>query len=195
MSLKRVLFLVLFFSAILTALPQKAFADSSSSSSESDEPEPYSPDEFPEWSKKVRRAEIITLGSVPFTTLGVILAYGTYQYVKGESVSFPNPFDSSKSYDEQQIKMILGYSVAASCAIGLTDFMISFIKHKHTQHKLEKIRKATEQPTVTPITPEEAGNLMRQGTLNAQNAQQEEPASPTNSTSTAADEPKIGQGE
>ncbi|MBO4386774.1 MAG: hypothetical protein J5817_07120 [Treponema sp.] len=167
--------------------PKAAFADTSGkSSSESEEAEPYSPDEFPNWSKKVRRAEIITLGSVPFTTLGVILTYGTYQYIKGESVSFPNPFDSSKNYDERQIKMIMGYTAAASCAIGLTDFLITFIKEKNAQRRLKKIRESTEQPTVTPITPEEAGNLMRQGNSKAQKEKSE---------SQATDKPKSGQGE
>ncbi|MCR5317495.1 MAG: hypothetical protein K6E22_04640 [Treponema sp.] len=207
MELKRILFFALSLSILLssTIFPKRAFADPSGTSSESEEAEPYSPDEFPGWSKKVRRAEVITLGSVPFTTLGVILVYGTYQYVKGESVSFPNPFDSSKTYSERQIKMILGYSAAASCAIGLTDFMITFIKEKHTQKKLRKIRESTEQPTVTPITPEEAGNLLRQGTINAQKADKaagtkEAPSSesPNESTSPASpkeDKSKSGQGE
>jgi len=171
MKIRKRFFCILSIFTILIFLPLQAFSESTdeSSSTTTEEAEPYSPEEFPGWSKKLRRAEIITLGSVPFTTLGVILAYGTYQYAKGESVSFPNPFDSSKNYDEHQIKMILGYSVAASCAIGLTDFLITFIKEKHAQRKLEKIRETTELPTVTPITPEEAGELMRQGTINAQN--------------------------
>lgn|GEM_PF-336892 len=212
MKLKRILFFALSLSILLssTIFPKKAFADSSGTSSESEEAEPYSPDEFPGWSKKIRRAEVITLGSVPFTTLGVILAYGTYQYVKGESVSFPNPFDSSKTYSERQIKMILGYAAAASCAIGITDFMITFAKEKHTQRKLRKIRESTEQPTVTPITPEEAGNLMRQGNLKAQKEDSStgtasdkasgtkegsSAESPKESKRPAQDKPKSGQGE
>ena len=213
MESKRILFFVLSIaiSAKLALSPKVAFAATTDkSSSESEEAEPYSPDEFPEWSKKIRRAEIITLGSVPFTTLGVILTYGTYQYIKGESVSFPNPFDSSKNYDERQIKMIIGYTAAASCAIGLTDFLITFIKEKHTQRKLRKIRESTEQPTVTPITPEEAGDLMRQGNLKAQ--KEDSPTgtasdkasgtkegssaeSPKESKRPAQDKPKSGQGE
>ena len=213
MELKRILFIVLSISisANFALSPKAAFAATTDkSSSESEEAEPYSPDEFPNWSKKVRRAEIITLGSVPFTTLGVILTYGTYQYIKGESVSFPNPFDSSKNYDERQIKMIIGYTAAASCAIGLTDFLITFIKEKHTQRKLRKIRESTEQPTVTPITPEEAGKLMRQGTINAQKAdkatdtasgndegakEDESPTSPKADKRPAQDNAKSGQGE
>ena len=97
--------------------------------------------------------------------------------------------------------MMKGYTAAASCAIGLTDFLITLIKEKHTQRKLRKIRESTEQPTVTPITPEEAGNLMRQGNLKAQKEE-----SPTGTASDKAsgtkeskrpaqDKPKSGQGE
>lgn len=130
-------------------------------SSKEEEAEPYLDNEFPEWAKTVRRAEIVTLGSVPFTTLGVILVYGTYQYAKGESVSFPNPFDSSQNYSESQIKSILGWSLATSCVIGLTDITVNFIKKKSAQKKIERINASKEQPAVTPISPEEAGEILR----------------------------------
>ncbi|MBR0124676.1 MAG: hypothetical protein IJM03_04945, partial [Treponema sp.] len=84
------------------------------------------------------------------------------------------------------------------------------IKEKHTQRKLRKIRESTEQPTVTPITPEEAGDLMRQGNLKAQ--KEESPTgtasdkasgtkegssaeSPKESKRPTQDKPKSGQGE
>ena len=59
MELKRILFFVLSIaiSAKLALSPKVAFAATTDkSSSESEEAEPYSPDEFPEWSKKIRRA-------------------------------------------------------------------------------------------------------------------------------------------
>ena len=40
-----------------------------------DEPEPYAPDEFPEWALDLRRAEIVAFGSLPLTLLASRLLY------------------------------------------------------------------------------------------------------------------------
>lgn len=49
-------------------------------------PMPYSPDEFPQWARDLRRGEIVTIGVFPFTLLYTSLAYDLIRFV-AESIS------------------------------------------------------------------------------------------------------------
>ena len=84
---------------------------------------------LPSWVKDVRRAEIITFGSLPFTTLGVTLVYSLYRYAANDfkAAYIPNPFPLSSSEarlnTSEQIG-IISAAAALSVAIGLTDFIV-----------------------------------------------------------------------
>ena len=105
--------------------------------------EPYTRDEFPGWLQDVRRAEIVSLGSLPFVTLGVTLGYSLYRYFSNDMNPdyFPNPFAKSSaaarlSTDEQL--GILFTSLGLAAAVGITDFTISAIQ-RHKRSKAEEI--------------------------------------------------------
>ena len=92
------------------------------------EPVPYSEDEFPQWTKDLRRAEIISLGAVPFAALGITIGYGTYLYKTGETEHFPNPFSKGDdSFTEEQQLKILGASLGAGLCIGVIDFTVACV--------------------------------------------------------------------
>ena len=59
--------------------------------------DPYDFSAAPQWAKDLRRAEIITLGSVPFVTMGVTFSYSLYRYFAHgmNSAYIPNPFAQS----------------------------------------------------------------------------------------------------
>jgi len=132
------LFLILIFS--FANLP--VFGDSV-------QPDPYEDNEFPQWAKDLRRTEIITLGSVPFTTLLVSLGYGTYMTYTKQLDKFPSPFKMSV-YTEDQQKQIFLISLSISAGIGLTDFTYNFIKHSSAQF-IVKRRKQEESITILPV--------------------------------------------
>lgn len=101
--------------------------------------EPYTKDEFPSWLHDMRRAEIVSLGSLPFVTLGVTLGYSLYRYFSHDMNPdyFPNPFAKSSSgarltTDEQL--GILFTSLGVAAVVGITDFTISSIQ-RHKQNK------------------------------------------------------------
>ena len=142
--------------AVFVCLP--AAADTSLVSSS--EAEPYRAEEFPQWVLDARRSEIITLGSLPFTLLGVTLVYGSVQYFSKEIDSFPNPFNRS-SYSEDEVLKLTGISLGVSAAVGLTDFIISFIERRSSQQRLKRLQEASNHMTPVPLTPEEAGELLR----------------------------------
>lgn len=104
--------------------------------------EPYTKDEFPDWLHDLRRAEIVSLGSLPFVTLGVTLGYSLYRYFSHDMNPdyFPNPFAKSSSAarlttDEQL--GILFTSLGVSAAVGIADFTISTIQ-RHIKNKEEE---------------------------------------------------------
>ncbi len=90
--------------------------------------------DFPQWSKDIRRTEIITLGSLPFVTLWTSLGYGLA--VKG---TFHNPLDKSTSgYTQEDQKKIIGIAAAASIGLGLTDLTINLITRNAKMRKNKK---------------------------------------------------------
>ena len=122
--------------------------------SENNVPEPYTEDEFPSFLYDLRRAEIITLGSMPFITLGTSLGYsfGKYAYHGFDSAYFSNPFakttESAYSADEQ-VGIILT-SLGISLGIGITDFIVQTVKRNS---KAKKIKNNNNSPIkITPIS-------------------------------------------
>ena len=107
--------------------------------------EPYTKDEFPGWLQDLRRAEIVSLGSLPFVTLGVTLGYSLYRYFSHgmDSNYFPNPFAKSSS------TAILFTSLGVAAVVGVTDFTISSIQ-RHQRKKVE-IQQNSEGIEIIPL--------------------------------------------
>ena len=110
--------------------------------------------ELPSWAKDLRRAEIVTLGTLPFTTLGVTLAYSLYRYGANDfnPAYIPNPFPLSSTEARLSTDEQIGIIVTAaglSLAVGITDFIVMQVKHSRQKKALEKIRE--EQGTVIRI--------------------------------------------
>lgn len=117
--------------------------------------EPYDTKAVPQWLKDVRRGEIITLGSWPFTTLLVSLSYsmGMFAAHNWNSSYFRNPFSSSgDGYSYSEIKGILLTSAGISVGIGITDLIVNIVKREKAKKK-----KNAEQLKNIVITPLESG--------------------------------------
>lgn len=120
--------------------------------------EPYHEGEFPDWLMDVRRAEIVTLGSLPFTTLSATLVYSVYRYADhGFSQDyFPNPLAKSSASanltKDEQIGIIC-VAAGLSVAAGIADYIISAVRRSKDQ-KLEEEREAdvAQNITITPIS-------------------------------------------
>ena len=117
---------------------------------ENKEPEPYEKTEFPSWLLNLRRTEIVTLGSVPFTTLAVSLTYSTFQYATGRTSSFPSPFNKNANYSQDDIKMIVGFSLGISFVIGIVDLVINLLKQKNQKKIQQKILQESNTITIIP---------------------------------------------
>lgn len=133
-SLSRRLLAILVSLALLASMPLAAAEPTVTI-------EPYTKDEFPGWLQDLRRAEIVSLGSLPFVTMGVTLGYSLYRYFSHgmDSDYFPNPFAKSSSAarlttDEQL--GILFTSLGLAAVVGITDFTISSIQ-RNQQKRVE----------------------------------------------------------
>lgn len=96
-------------------------------------PEPYTEEEFPELIHDLRRFEIITLGSMPFVTMDAAIVYNGYKYFTRKADKF-NPL-ATADYEPAEMKKIIITSLCVSAGIGLTDFVIRFIKREFSQKK------------------------------------------------------------
>lgn len=137
---------IIFFTVLISLL-------SSSFPVFSETPEPYQKDEFPGILHDIRRAEIITLGSMPFITFSATLGYsfGKYASHNFDSSYFVNPFSSTdeNSFSTDEQIGILLTSLGISAGIGLTDFIVHTIKRNNRQRKLKKQKNTEIQ--ITPI--------------------------------------------
>ena len=140
------LFILLFFSFSLFPV----FASSSTS-------ENYEDIDFPQWTKDLRRTEVIAFGSLPFVTIFTTLIYGGVLYTSGQVSSYPNPLDKSSDVlsSDQQLN-ILKYSVAISAGLGLFDLGWNLISRSSKKNKTD-----TSPVKIQPLSPEEAGELLK----------------------------------
>jgi hypothetical protein len=97
---------------------------------------PYKPDEFPQWTVDLRRAEIVTIGSFP---LSFMLTALIYDLSKSAASGFDPtvPFGSSRSQDDIRNMLIISGSV--SLAIGLTDFIIHQVKRSKKEKEKQEL--------------------------------------------------------
>lgn len=118
--------------------------------SQSTTPEPYTEEEFPETMHKLRRFEIISLGSIPFVSLDIALGYSGYKYVTGKSSTFVNPFSvgSTDAYSEDEIKGIIISSVCVGACIGVADLVVNELK---ANKKRKKIQKENQKINITSV--------------------------------------------
>lgn len=132
--------------------------------------EPYSKDEFPDWVRYLRRYEIISLGSLPFTTMTVTTVYTVYRYIDKDFDSnyVPNPLalsSTAANLDSDEQMNILYAAIGTSLVVGTVDLVIHIIK----KEKAKKINAANFLPkeisinsieeTEIPENPPENPNL------------------------------------
>jgi hypothetical protein len=89
-------------------------------------PVPYEEDEFPQWAKDLRRAEIIVIGSIPFTMFLAIEVFDIYRYVSEDfnEEYAPWPFRGSAPYElEEKIGVVIT-AVSFSVCIAIIDYII-----------------------------------------------------------------------
>ncbi len=140
MTNRAVCLMVLLCFVFTTAFPaysQDAAADTDR------KPLPYKDDEFADWQRDLRRAEIIAFGSLPFVTLLSSLTYDIYRYYDHDQDARykPWPFRDSaiavpKTEDEQ--KRVLLVAVGISIGVAVFDYGFRAIRRSIRKSRLDK---------------------------------------------------------
>jgi hypothetical protein len=101
-------------------------------------PQPYSPDEFPAWMKNLWRAEVIFVGSFPFTLFATLEVFDTYRYVTNnfQASYAPWPFGSGAAtpYTAAQTGWLAVSAISLSVVIAGIDFLIGRIHESAARH-------------------------------------------------------------
>ena len=98
---------------------------------------------------------------MPFVGLWVVGGYGGFKYLSGKTDSFPNPFSSKNAFDKQEIWTMVGVTAGVGFGIGLTDLFVNIARRKKAEReRLEQ--EARDREGITPLTPEEAGQMLRE---------------------------------
>lgn len=90
--------------------------------------EPYQDDEFPQWAKDLRRAEIIFIGTIPFSFFYSSFSYDFYRYASNgfdESLApalLGNTTPPIRTNDEKW--QILKVSLTLSAVFTLVDYLL-----------------------------------------------------------------------
>ncbi len=144
---RRIAALALF---IVFALPLIAETDAHESA-------PYEKDEFPVWIKDLRRAEIITFGSLPFVTFSASIYFDIYRYYDHDKATGyePWPFkksDTAVALSEDEQKRILLISACVSVGVAVFDYSFRAIRRGIRNKKAEKAHQLIIEPiTIEPI--------------------------------------------
>ncbi len=114
---------------------------------------------IPVWAKDLRRTEIITLGSLPFTTLGTKAGYTIWRYFshRFDSSFIPNPLAKTSDgahLDSSEQKKVFAIAISTSLVLGITDFTITQIKRGIERREARAEQKKLEETVViTAVEP------------------------------------------
>lgn len=112
-------------------------------------PEPAKKGGVPTWAKDLRRAEIISLGSLPFVTIWTTLAYSAI--TKGKIVN-PIKSDSDNGFDSKDQVKVLAIACSVSLALGLTDFVINLATRAVDREKQRRELETDRTLVVVPLS-------------------------------------------
>jgi hypothetical protein len=94
-------------------------------------PKPYSPDEFPQWAKDLWRAEVITVGSFPFSLFLTLEVYDTWRYVtygfNPSQAPWPIGSAAGATYSAQETTWLAVSAVSISVFVAGLDFLLGRI--------------------------------------------------------------------
>jgi hypothetical protein len=107
-----------------------AFSAACAAAEEEHVPVPYAPEEFPAWSRDLRRGEIIFFGSLPFSLFFTFEAYDVGKFaVSGfDTLLSPWPLRSGAeiwaSYSASEKGWLIASALTVSLGVSVADFLI-----------------------------------------------------------------------
>ena len=101
----------------------------------------------------LRRAEIVSLGSLPFTTLSTTLGYSLIKgFSNGFRDGFPNPMAKDKNaFNSNEQLGIFFTSLGISVLIGLIDYGVSTWKDKNEERQQKFSKEEQDRAVILEV--------------------------------------------
>jgi hypothetical protein len=113
---------------------------------------------MPQWTKDLRRAEIVAFGSFPFTMFLATEIMDSFRYFNnGNNPAYaPWPFKAAGAVEmsAQEHKQVLLYAALGSVAISLADFVIVQVKRSSARKRALSLPHGTPIIIKTPLNDE-----------------------------------------
>jgi hypothetical protein len=133
---RNVLFIIVMFVSAFVCFSQET---GGSESKKEKTPQPYEEEEFPRWLKDLRRAEVILVGSIPFTMFIAIEAFDIYRYFSNNMnpLYYPWPIRSpvETDYTIEEKAIIIVTAVSLSLCIAIIDHIIISVSRENKRKK------------------------------------------------------------
>lgn len=101
--------------------------------------EPYSADEFPQWARDLRRAEVVAFGSLPFALFFSKTAIDSYRYSQNDwdrrYAPWPLKSAGAVPMTENEYKTTFATACAVALAVALADYIVVKVK-RHGERKV-----------------------------------------------------------
>jgi hypothetical protein len=107
-----------------------AHAQAASPGDEEHVPEPYRPEEFPDWALDLRRAEIVFFGSLPFSLFVTFEAYDLGRFIAGgfDPLLAPWPMRAGSEigagYTPAEKGWLIAAALTVSLGVSVADFLL-----------------------------------------------------------------------
>ena len=113
-------------------------------------PLPYGEDEFYTWQKDLRRAEIITFGSLPFVTFMSSIYYDIYRYYDHDQddayLPWPLKKDNAVPMSEDEQINILKASIGIAIGVAIFDYGFRAIRRAIRKSRIDRANRDMVQP-------------------------------------------------
>jgi hypothetical protein len=110
---------------------------------------------MPQWTRDLRRAEIVAFGSFPFTMFIATTAMDSYRYFSHDSNAAyaPWPFKGAGAIEmtTKEHEEVLMYAALGSVALALTDYIIVQVKRNNARKRALALPKGTPIIIKTPL--------------------------------------------
>jgi len=126
-------------------------------SEDAHEPIPYAGDEFYSWQKDLRRAEIITFGSLPFVTFMASIYFDIYRYYDNDKEEGYKPWPFKKSdtaiaLTEDEQKRLVAVSAGIALGVAAFDYGFRAIRRAIRNAKADRLNQLKYDPIkIEPI--------------------------------------------
>lgn len=121
-------------------------ADDGKAESKTPAAEPYSAEEFPQWARDLRRAEVVAFGALPFALFFSKTAVDTFRYSRHDwdrrYAPWPLKTAGAVSMTEDEFKATFAAACIGALTVALADFIVVRIKRQGERRAIAERPKA-----------------------------------------------------